>query len=55
MSMMDKYKYSTEVAAYGFGACLEEGGTVSDCFPLNKHYDNPYISGIHVSVTITTY
>ena len=56
MSLIDKYNYSAEVAAYGFGACLlEGGGVVSDCFPLNGNSDNPYITGVNVSVTITAY
>ena len=52
---MDKYNYSAEVAAYGFGACLLEGGGIfSDCFPLNGNSDNPCINGMNVSVTIAT-
>ena len=48
MSLMDKYNYDPEVAAYGFGACLPGSGVVSNCFPLNRNTDNPHVNGMEV-------
>ena len=53
MSLMDKYDYNPEIAAYGFGACLPGNRVASDCFPLNGNADNPYIDGLEVITLFT--
>jgi len=52
---MDKYEYNTEIAAYGFGACLPGSEVASDCFPLNGNSNYPYIDGIQVAIITSVY